>query len=160
MHDAASFDRLGDRLRSSGLRVTGPRLAVLAALEVDGSHPTAEQLFERLRGEHPSLSLSTVYKTLEAFLERSLCRRVIGGGSRLRVDGIENSHDHAVCRGCGQLFDVGRELYPLPPHPRSLPEGLIVTGVRVEYDVECSRCRQGVLVEGPGQPGVTAPAGV
>jgi Fur family peroxide stress response transcriptional regulator len=146
MNEAPSSRQLADRLRSSGLRVTGPRLAILAALEIDGSHPTAELLFERLRPEHPSLSLSTVYKTLEAFLQRGLCRRVVGDGTRLRVDGILTSHDHAVCRGCGRVFDVERDRYPLPPPPPALPEGLIVTGMRVEFEVECPQCRQGGTV--------------
>jgi Fur family peroxide stress response transcriptional regulator len=146
-HDTHTLE-LAERLRKAGLKATGPRLAILGALERDESHPTAEQLFESLQLAHPSLSLSTVYKTLETFLRADLCRRVVGDGSRLRVDGIVECHDHALCRSCGRVFDVQRDLYPLPPPPASLPEGLRVTGVRVEYDVECSDCTRS---SSPGQ---------
>jgi Fur family peroxide stress response transcriptional regulator len=129
-----------ERLRQVGLKATGPRLLVLAALEHDRSHPTAEQLYARLRPEYPSLSLSTVYQTLEAFLRTGLCRRVSASGARLRVDGTPQDHDHAICRGCNTVFDIDRQFLPLPTPPASLPEGLTVTGLRVEYDVICAAC--------------------
>ena len=52
-------------------------------------------------------------------------------------------HDHAVCRGCGMIFDVERSCYPLPQAPECLPSGLDVVGVRVEYEVVCEACRGG-----------------
>jgi len=136
----ARGERLAQRIRAAGLKVTGPRLAILEQLERDVSHPTAEEVLAVLRKEHPSLSLSTVYKTLEAFLGAGLCHRVVGDGVRLRVDGVTEPHDHAVCRSCGRIFDVDRVLYPLPPPPTRLPDGLSVTGMRIQYDVECSDC--------------------
>ena len=129
-----------DRLREVGLKVTGPRLWILAALETRCSHPSADELFARLRARHPSLSLSTVYKTLEAFLRAGLCRRVNAEGS-LRVDGTPHPHDHAVCRGCGRIFDIDRSHAALRELPKQLPRGLAVEGFRIEYDVVCSRCR-------------------
>lgn len=129
-----------ERLHQAGLKATGPRLMVLAALEQDRSHPTAEQLFDMLRPEYPSLSLSTVYQTLDAFLRTGLCRRVSASGDRLRVDGTPQDHDHAICRICGTIFDIDRQLLPLPTPPTHLPEGLQVTGLRVEYDVICRAC--------------------
>lgn len=129
-----------ERLRQVGLKATGPRLLVLAALEDNRSHPTAEQLYAQLQPEYPSLSLSTVYQTLDAFLRTGLCRRVSASGDRLRVDGTPQDHDHAICRGCNTIFDINRQFLPLPTPPAHLPEGLTVTGLRVEYDVICATC--------------------
>jgi Fe2+ or Zn2+ uptake regulation protein len=128
-------------LRDAGLRVTGPRVAILRALYGDRSHPTAERIHTRLRDDLPSLSLSTVYNTLETFIAKGLCRRVRSDGAGLRVDGITSSHDHAVCTACGRIFDVERADFRLPALPLSLPGGLEVTGVHVEYDVVCGTCR-------------------
>jgi Fur family peroxide stress response transcriptional regulator len=130
-----------ERLHQAGLKATGPRMLILAALEHDLNHPTAEQLFDRLRQDYPSLSLSTVYQTLDAFLRAGLCRRVTGAGERLRVDGTPQDHDHAVCRVCGVIFDIDRRLFPLPVPPSQLPHDLIVTGLRLEYEVICMTCR-------------------
>jgi Fe2+ or Zn2+ uptake regulation protein len=63
------------RLRRVGLRATGPRLAILARLEGDRSHPTPEAILESLRPIHPSFSLSTGYTTLEAFTGESQANR-------------------------------------------------------------------------------------
>ena len=132
-----------ERLRRAGLKATGPRLAILAALELDRRHPSAEQVHERLAGDHPSLSLSTIYSTLESFARAGLIRKVNGRDGKLRVDGTRGDHDHAVCRECGAIFDVDRAVCALPPVPDRLPSGLEVVKVRVEYEVVCAACRGG-----------------
>jgi Fur family peroxide stress response transcriptional regulator len=129
-----------ERLHRAGLKATGPRMLILEALESNCNHPTAEQLHEVLRHDYPSLSLSTIYQTLDAFIRNGLCRRVNGAGDRLRVDGTPQDHDHAICNVCGQIFDVDRQLFPLPAPPAQLPNGLTVTGLRLEYEVICAAC--------------------
>ncbi|RMG45683.1 MAG: transcriptional repressor [Acidobacteria bacterium] len=133
------------RLREAGLKVTAPRLAILAVLEEDRRHPTAEEIHQAIRERRPALSLSTVYKTLESFLRTGLVRRVSGGGNRLRVDGVPGEHDHAVCRLCGAVFDVDRPEAVRAAVPRESVAGMRITGVRIEYDVVCRACeaRQG-----------------
>ena len=126
------------RLHGAGLKATGPRLVILAALEQDHTHPTAEHLYATLRRDHPSLSRSTVYHTLEVFIRTGLCRRVSGPGDRLRVDGTPQDHDHAVCRLCGAIVDVAREQVRLPTPPGQLSNGLLVTGIRFAYEVLCA----------------------
>jgi Fur family peroxide stress response transcriptional regulator len=144
-----------ERLRQAGLKATGPRVTLLAALEQDRSHPTAEQLYESLRPHYPSLSLSTVYETLDAFLRTGLCRRVSATGAPLRVDGTPQDHDHALCRVCGSIFDIDQQLLPRPIPPTHLPQDLTVTGLRVEYDVICARCaaiaQNGAMTQAPAQ---------
>ncbi|MEC9373006.1 MAG: transcriptional repressor, partial [Planctomycetota bacterium] len=59
-----------------GLRCTRQRLDVYTALAAAKDHPTAEDLYFRVRAEQPGLSLSTVYNTLETFCRHGLCRRL------------------------------------------------------------------------------------
>jgi len=147
-NDRAQVSKVS-RLREAGLKATGPRLAILAALETDRRHPSAEQIHARLAETHPSMSLSTVYSTLDAFARAGLIRKVNGLDGRLRVDGTREDHDHAVCRVCGSIFDVDRDCFALPPAPERLPRGLDVLQVRLEYDVVCSACRGGSDDAGP-----------
>lgn len=127
-------------LHRAGLKATGPRMVILAALEQDHTHPTPEHLYDTLRRDHPSLS--TVYQTLDVFIRTGLCRRVSGPGDRLRVDGTPQDHDHAVCRLCGAIFDVDRDQVQLPRPPGHLSNGLMVTGIRFEYEVICPACQE------------------
>lgn len=143
-----------ERLRQAGLKATGPRVILLTALEQNRSHPTAELLYESLQVNHPSLSLSTVYQTLDAFIRTGLCRRVSEAGNRLRVDGTPQDHDHAICRACGEIFDIDRQFLPRPTPPKQLPQDLTVTGLRVEYDVICEACH--AMLEAEGGGGLTA----
>ena len=152
-----------ERLRQAGLKATGPRVILLTALEQNRNHPTAELLYAFLHADHPSLSLSTVYQTLDAFIRTGLCRRVSEAGNRLRVDGTPQDHDHAICRICGEIFDIDRRLLPRPTPPTQLPQDLTVTGLRVAYDVICEACH--VLSDAEGASGlpesqrVTTPRG-
>jgi Fe2+ or Zn2+ uptake regulation protein len=130
------------RLHRAGLKATGSRMVILAALEQDHTHPTAEHLYDTLHRGFPSLSLSTVYQTLDVFIRTGLCRRVSGLGDRLRVDGTPQDHDHAVCRMCRAIFDVDRDQVQLPTSPGYLSNGLMVTGIRFEYEVICASCQE------------------
>ena len=131
-----------ERLRGVGLKATGPRMVILEMLEHDRSHPTAEQLYERLRLHYPSLSLSTVYQTLDTFLRVGLCHSVPGGNGRLRVEGASQRHDHAVCRVCRRLFDIERREPFALSLLTQLPHGLLMTNWRIEYEVICPDCQE------------------
>ncbi len=128
------------RLRDAGLRATGARIAILEALESDRRHPTAEMVHASLRRRFPSLSMSTVYATIDTLLEHGLIRQVTGRSGRLRVDGTPLDHDHAVCRNCGSVFDIDRRVIERPTQPLELPDGLRVTNLYIEYEVICRNC--------------------
>jgi Fur family peroxide stress response transcriptional regulator len=102
-------------LREAGLKATPQRLAILRSLSGDETHPTAQELYERLRTEFPGLSVATVYNTLSALTRIDRCRPLELGGP-LRFDPNVSSHDHAVCERCGAIRDVklsqGKEASP------------------------------------------------
>jgi Fur family peroxide stress response transcriptional regulator len=101
-----TVDRMLAGVRAAGLKLTPQRMAVVRALAGDTSHPTAQELFERLRPALPTMSFATVYNTLSALREAGLCAAlslVPGSG---RFDPNMEAHDHAVCDGCGAVTDV------------------------------------------------------
>jgi Fur family peroxide stress response transcriptional regulator len=136
-----SASEQAERLRATGLKATGPRVAILDAVERNCSHPSAEDIYQELAERHPSLSLSTVYGTLSAFVKAGLVRKLSEVDGRLRVDGTKPPHDHAICRICGAIFDIEPNLRTAPTPPSELPGGLAVLEVRVEYDVVCAKCK-------------------
>lgn len=129
-----------ERLREAGLKATGPRIAILDAVERNSDHPSAEDIYQELVESHPSLSLSTVYGTLNAFAKAGLVRKLSEVDGRLRVDGTKSSHDHAICRMCGTIFDIAPHPNTILTPPAELPGGLAVLDIRIEYDVVCAKC--------------------
>ncbi|MEE2638788.1 MAG: Fur family transcriptional regulator [Acidobacteriota bacterium] len=136
-----SASEQAERLRAAGLKATSPRVAILDAVERNCNHPGAEDIYRELAESHPSLSLSTVYGTLSAFVKAGLVRKLSEVDGRLRVDGTKPPHDHAICRMCAAIFDVEPNIHTTPPPPSELPGGLAVLEVRVEYDVVCATCK-------------------
>lgn len=91
------------RLRSVGLRSTAQRRAVLGALAALG-HATVDELAARVQDDLPDVSLSTVYRTLEALDDAGLVRHTHlhhGAATYHSVD--EEPHLHLVCAGCGSV---------------------------------------------------------
>lgn len=124
-------------LRESGLKLTPQRLAIVRELAEDLSHPTAHGLFERLRGELPSMSFATVYNTLDALARLGLCSaRALTPGAT-RFDPNTGPHHHAVCDRCGAVAD-------LPARPaRSVaeaPPGFSVRAVEQIVRGVCASC--------------------
>lgn len=95
-----------DGLRSAGLKVTPQRLAIVDAFADDTTHPTAQDIFERLRAAMPTMSFATVYSTLDTLAAANLCTvRALAPGPA-RFDPNTTPHHHAVCDACGAMFDV------------------------------------------------------
>src|SRR5438067_4556433 len=95
-------------LRARGLRITAQRIALVEAFASDASHPTAQDLFERLRPEFPTMSFATVYNTLDALASAGLSGTLRLGGAA-RFDPNVRAHHHAVCDRCGAVRDVPAE---------------------------------------------------
>lgn len=135
--------RFEEQCRARGLRRTPQRLAVYRALARDPGHPTADALYRHLRRALPSLSLATVYRTLESLARAGLVRRVGGGEGGGRFDANPLPHQHLVCRACGRVADVAyAPLAGLAP-PRGELEGFLPERLDVRIVGLCAQCRAG-----------------
>lgn len=77
-------------------------------VETSRGHPTAEQVFDELRGACPGVALATVYNNLNRLCGEGRIRKVSVEGMPDRYDRAAR-HDHLVCRNCGRLTDVDLE---------------------------------------------------
>jgi Fur family peroxide stress response transcriptional regulator len=134
-------------LREAGLKATPQRLAILRSLAGDETHPTAQELHERLSPEYPSLSVATVYNTLSALTRIARCTPLELGGP-VRFDPNVQPHDHAVCERCGSIRDVGHT-HPQTEQPAADGcsdahglTGFTVRRVELIYRGLCANCVQ------------------
>lgn len=128
------------KLKRAGLKLTPQRIAIVRELVGDRTHPTAQQLFERLRPTFPTMSFATVYNTLDALAELGLAGS-LRLGSAVRFDPNTAPHHHAVCDGCGIVIDL-----PAPAPSLAVKKNIEQAfhfEVRVEertYRGLCGRC--------------------
>lgn len=95
-----------ERLRSRGLRVTRPRLAVLEVL-AEGGHLEVDDIATKVRQRLDSVSTQAVYDVLGALSRAGLARRIEPAGSPARYESrAGDNHHHVVCRSCGVIVDV------------------------------------------------------
>ena len=96
-------------LERASLKKTPQRLAIVRAFAGDPTHPTAQQIFDRLRRTMPTMSFATVYNTLAALETAGACRTLrLGDNDSARFDPNVAPHDHAVCDRCRAVRDVTR----------------------------------------------------
>src|SRR5262245_1354640 len=136
-HDEV-VERLLQRVREKGLKLTPQRMAIVRELATDTSHPTAQELYERLLPELPTMSFATVYNTLAALTEAGLCAARSLTRGPARFDPNTEQHDHAVCDRCGQVIDVRRVR---AGSPDSL-SGFRVRAVERIYRGLCASCAE------------------
>lgn len=93
-------------LKEKGLKVTPQRLAVYSALKNTKSHPSAEDIHKMLITDNPSISLATVYKTLDSFKSAGLIKELNLCFEHSNYDADISNHQHIVCTSCRCVFDV------------------------------------------------------
>ena len=127
-------------LRDAGLRVTRPRLAVLAQV---GAHPHADTaaIVEATRADLGKVSVQAVYDVLQALTENGLIRRIEPPGSVARYETrVGDNHHHVVCRSCGAIADVACAVGSAPCLEASESHGFEIDEAEVIYRGRCPEC--------------------
>ena len=109
-------NHLTQSLRSAGMRLTPQRLAICNLLVATDSHPSAQMIYETLQPQFPTMSLATVYNTLEALMN-------LGVVNSLGTAGDDTIHYDADTSLEGIAVPVLRKaasVMPAPPNPKSL----------------------------------------
>ena len=122
--------QLNERLANGGFRFTPHRQHVYDVLLRHRDHPTAEEVFIRVKKDVPEISMATVYNCLDALVKCGLVRLVNLDRGATRFCPNMEEHGHFVCESCGTVFDV--ELSPtLEQTDLRLPSGFKVS----HYDI-------------------------
>lgn len=139
-----SEKRRGERLRRSGLKCTPRRKDVLRILEQNSQPVTAERIFMALKEEGTGISLSTVYRILEALAEKGLVLKISSAESdgALFVLNRRVHRHYMVCLGCHKMLPVDE--CPLGDLEKKLERetGFAVTGHRLEIYGYCRECQK------------------
>ncbi|MFO0723006.1 MAG: Fur family transcriptional regulator [Myxococcota bacterium] len=130
-----------ERFKEAGLKVTPQRLAIYRALARMKDHPSPDALFRSVRGAMPSLSLGTVYKTLDALQAAGLVEEISRLGETKRYDANLAPHDHLVCTVCRRIADIHVDKKSVRPSADGI-DGFEVTEMHVQFFGVCRDCRK------------------
>ena len=131
---------LEQMLRGADLRVTRPRVAVLAAVYAH-PHADTDSVIGAVRRELPSVSHQAVYDVLRALTTAGLVRRIQPSGSVARYEArVGDNHHHVVCRSCGDIADVDCAVGAAPCLHASDASGFAIDEAEVIFWGLCSAC--------------------
>lgn len=122
------------------MRMTRQRKVILEELRRINNHPSADELYERVRERLPRISLGTVYRNLEILTELGEIQTLELSGSIRRFDGVPTKHYHIRCIQCGRVDDA--PIAPLNQLENELYGSTVYTiiGHRLEFTGMCPEC--------------------
>jgi Fe2+ or Zn2+ uptake regulation protein len=128
------------KIAGKGLRMTEQRRSVYDALMKKADHPTAVEVFMRVKKRAPSISLATVYNCLETLVQCGLVRHVHHDRESSRYCANLQEHAHLFCEECGSVTDL-----PLRPKRRAedlceIPGDSVVTSREISFRGLCPGC--------------------
>jgi len=126
-------------LMKFSIRPSVQRTAVMEYLMNHKTHPTVEEIFMALSPGIPTLSKTTVYNTLNLFINKGAVQVLSIDEKNARYDADVSKHAHAYCKSCGKvidIFEVKQEMFTAPT-----VYGFNVESVELSYHGTCNECR-------------------
>lgn len=128
--------------REHGLKVTPQRQVIFDELQGAKNHPSADQIFKRVRKRLQHISFDTVNRTLLKFAEVRLVDTVEGSGEPRRFDPEIQEHHHFLCTRCSGIIDIEKAETVDVPVPAEIRHTCTVTGKRIIFHGICESCRR------------------
>lgn len=132
-----SPDELTVAFRQKGLKITPQRVAIFRALHGNHRHPTADAVYADVAAEMPTISLRTVYQTLNDLADMGEIQSLDLGTGASRFDPNVGDHHHLVCDACDAVVDVEVDTAALEPADLG---GFTVARAQVIFHGRCGRC--------------------
>jgi Fe2+ or Zn2+ uptake regulation protein len=137
-----SVEEFVELFRRQGFKITPQRRVIFEALSQNDSHPTAEEIYQRVSSLMPDISRTTVYNTLREMVALDALVEVedLGGGG-LRYDTDTDQHHHLFCMKCHALVDIDCKVQGLELSPDEAA-GYRIVRRQVTFYGYCPRCQE------------------
>jgi Fur family transcriptional regulator, peroxide stress response regulator len=127
--------------KKAGFRLTPQRLAVFEVVRDSHDHPTAREIFTRVRALRPGIGFATVYRALSLLVAHGqVLELTLGEATSTRYDGNTRQHQHVLCTSCGKAADVNVDLPPTATSDAQAASGFAVTSYDVQFLGLCRDC--------------------
>lgn len=142
--------KIAELLRDNGYKVTPQRLAVYDAINHNTTHPNAEAIYTKLQPQYPSMSLATVYKTMEIFAKIGVVKILQCGEDAHRYDYNTTQHAHIRCVQCNRVIDVDIDEKALAKQA-AMQSGFAIEGVSLSFWGLCKDCEKALAAKKAAQ---------
>lgn len=129
------------KCHENGLKITPQRVCVYRVLAQSHDHPSAEQVYNRVREIFPNVSLDTVNRTLLTLNDAGMAFIVEGSGDVRRYDAGLSNHQHFKCVKCKRIVDFHHEPFDNIVVPQELAAKFTVLRRAVYFEGLCDKCR-------------------
>jgi Fur family peroxide stress response transcriptional regulator len=124
-------------LQKFNIKPSVQRSAVMDFLLKNRIHPTIEEIYLALSPFMPTLSKTTVYNTLDLFVQKGAVRALAIDEKNARYDVDISAHAHFICRVCGSVHDI----FNLKPEMYEIPTSqFTIDAVEISYSGSCNGC--------------------
>ena len=125
-------------LQKFAIKPSVQRSAVMDFLLKNRIHPTIEEIYLSLSPYMPTLSKTTVYNTLDLFVQKGAVRALAIDEKNARYDVDISAHAHFICRECGSVHDI----FNLQPEMYEIPDSkFTIDAVEISYSGKCNGCQ-------------------
>jgi len=129
-------------LREKGFKATPQRLAVYDALKKTKEHPNAEMLFNTLQPLYPTMSLATIYKTVDILAKLDLIKVLNVNEDSFRYDADISDHAHIKCLDCNSVQDIFELKTEGIIEEAERKSGYKIDGKEIYFAGLCPQCTQ------------------
>lgn len=130
----------------SNYRITKQRQKILSCLVNSKEHPTAEQIYKKLKPRFQRLSLGTVYRNLRILKEQGQIWELDFGTGLSHFDAVVHSHYHFICKNCRKIYDIKiPAIKELDDRVRAMT-GFRIFSHRLEFFGLCDACSKRQVV--------------
>lgn len=123
-------------LKEHGFKITPQRQLIAEVLQGNKEHPSAEDVYKKVIKTAPTVSIATVYKTLNSLADLGVIQRLDIGDGKAHFDPDTTTHSHFVCIKCKKIFDIYEEIRL----PESLKDFRVIKGQAIYYGL-CKDCK-------------------
>jgi len=131
-----------EALRDKGYKATPQRIAICRVALHSREHPTAQSIYIEVKKIHPTVSLATVYKTLQVLRDLDLIQELNFPQGQARFDPYIKPHVNLICQQCGRIEDLD------DPTAKEISERVSATtkfkpnGQRIDVYGICQKCNK------------------
>lgn len=100
------IENIGDYLKLHSIKPSYQRIKIFEYLDKNKNHPTVDMIYKALCPQIPTLSKTTVYNTLNLFIEKNIVNVIVIEENETRYDSIMDLHGHFKCDNCGEIYDI------------------------------------------------------